>query len=164
MKLRELFENSQYKIYCDLDGVLADFERGVKKLTGKYPHEQSKKDMWNAIYSIPNFFQTLDWIPEGRNLWNYIKGWNPTILTGLPASENGAQQKQLWCAEHLGRNVPVIVCRSADKQRYAEPNAILIDDRNDNIAQWKAQGGIGILHRTWPKTLNQLQKLGITPL
>jgi hypothetical protein len=164
MKLRELLENPQYKIYCDLDGVLADFDKGVKKLTGKYPHEQPSKDMWKAIYSVPDFFQSLDWIPEGKNLWNYIKAWNPAILTGLPASADGAKQKQFWCANHLGGNVPVIVCRSVDKQKYADQMSVLIDDRKDNIVQWRAMGGIGILHQTLPKTLTQLQKIGITPL
>ncbi len=161
MKLVELFEQPQYQIYCDLDGVLAAFDAGVKQLTGRYPHELNKKDMWEAIYSIPNFFESLPWIPEGKTLWNYIKPLNPIILTGLPASSNGEQQKRIWCAAHLGNNVPVIVCKSKDKQQYAQPNAVLIDDRNDNIMQWKAAGGIGILHRTLPKTLVQLRKLQI---
>jgi hypothetical protein len=165
MKLNELLAvTPKFRICCDLDGVLVAFSDGVKRLTKKYPHEQNKKDMWNAIYSVPDFFETLDWTPEGRTLWNYIKSWNPTIITGLPASSNGEQQKRVWCANHLGSNVPVIVCRSKDKQKYAGSTVVLIDDRNDNIAQWKAAGGIGILHKTLPKTLAQLQKLGITPL
>ena len=162
MRLEELFNSSsQYQIFVDLDGVLAGFDTGIKQLTGKYPYELKKKDMWDAVYSIPDFFEKLPWTPEGRTLWNYIKPLNPTVLTGLPQSPTGEQQKRKWCAQHLGTSVPVIVCPSKDKQKYAGTGTVLIDDRNDNIMQWKAAGGIGILHRTLPKTLERLRKLRI---
>ena len=42
IKLKELLEeieNNKYTIYCDLDGVLVDFDKGYKDLTGKLPNE-----------------------------------------------------------------------------------------------------------------------------
>ncbi len=49
------------KIYCDMDGVLADFERGVKKICGITSpsqnggeHEPGYDDeMWDAIKKTP---------------------------------------------------------------------------------------------------------------
>ena len=38
---------------------------------------------------------------------------------------------------------------------------ILIDDRSDNIAAWKAAGGIGILYKSTEQVTNELSKLGL---
>ena len=37
--LREEETASHYKIYCDMDGVLVDFEKGYKDLTGRTARE-----------------------------------------------------------------------------------------------------------------------------
>jgi hypothetical protein len=37
---------------------------------------------------------------------------------------------------------------------------VLIDDYPQNIQQWKAEGGIGILHVSASQTIAQLKKLG----
>ena len=159
MKLAELADHrNKLHIFQDLDGCLVAFDEGVKKLTGKYPNELHKKDMWRAIYSIPDFFEKLDWEKDGKELWNAINQYHPVILSGLPSGRNGKQQKETWCAQHLGKDVPVIVCPSKDKQMYAKPGYILIDDRNDNVERWKAAGGIGILHRSTNQTLEELEE------
>ena len=54
-----------------------------------------------------------------------------------------------------------ILAAADKKQNYAKGNRILIDDRPDNIAQWKSQGGIGILHTSAQDTIKQLQNLGL---
>ena len=47
------------------------------------------------------------------------------------------------------------------KAEYAGKNRILIDDRQDTIDRWNANGGIGILHTSTANTIKQLQKLGL---
>ena len=37
---------------------------------------------------------------------------------------------------------------------------LLIDDLPKNIAEWKAAGGTGILHKSVGQTIAQLKKLG----
>ena len=50
------------KIYFDLDGVLADFRRGVRDLCGMDPVRRTKKTatgddaMWEAIKKVANFY------------------------------------------------------------------------------------------------------------
>ena len=44
---------------------------------------------------------------------------------------------------------------------YSGINKILIDDRPDNIEQWRSKGGIGILHTNTADTLKQLQAYGL---
>jgi hypothetical protein len=146
-------------LWLDLDGCLCAFDEGVKKLTGKYPADLAKKDMWKAIYSIPDFFESLNWESDGQQLWHAVKQYHPTILTGVPSGSNGKQQKERWCAKHLGDTVPVLVVPSKDKHLYAKEGYVLIDDRNDIIEAWKRAGGIGILHRTTVRTLGELSRI-----
>jgi hypothetical protein len=40
-------------LYCDLDGVLADFEEGVKERMNKYPNDLNKTLMWKTLRSTP---------------------------------------------------------------------------------------------------------------
>jgi len=46
--------------------------------------------------------------------------------------------------KYLG-NPPTII--NYQKQKWATPTSILIDDRKDFITKWEAAGGIGILHK-----------------
>jgi hypothetical protein len=48
----------------------------------------------------------------------------------------------MWAKDNLSPNPKVIFAYSADKQRYANPNSILIDDKKSNIKEWIASGGI----------------------
>jgi hypothetical protein len=57
--------------------------------------------------------------------------------------------------------VKLTLAQSFNKKNYAEPNHILIDDRLSNIEQWRAAGGIGILHTSSDETITQLKKLGL---
>ena len=47
-----------------------------------------------------------------------------------------------------------------DKQDYKR---ILIDDTPKKIIEWKAAGGIGILHKSYRQTVKELKKLDIIP-
>ena len=50
------------KLFLDLDGVLADFDRGVHGVTGRRPEELPLKTMWAALSRAPRFFETLTWL------------------------------------------------------------------------------------------------------
>jgi hypothetical protein len=47
---------------------------------------------------------------------------------------------------------------SKDKQNYIKDKDILIDDCEQNIQRWEAEGGIGILHTSAEDTIQQLKK------
>ncbi len=63
--------------------------------------------------------------------------------------------------DDLSINQKLILHSAEQKQEFANPNAILIDDRPSNIEQWRAKGGIGILHTSADETIEQLKKLGL---
>ena len=165
-KIAMLAEGSQqYKVYCDMDGVIVDFERGYNDLTGKEaPGVHStydKTDFWSAITKAGSkFWADLHWMSDGKELWNYIKQYSPKLLTAPSREKSSEIGKQEWIDKHLP-GTPVIFKQAKDKKDLAEPNAILIDDRKDNIQQWIDAGGIGILHTSTESTIKQLQKLGL---
>src|ERR1044071_4661041 len=103
------------RLFLDLDGVLADVDRGVLALTGKHPHQQSRREMWRAVARAPDFFAELAFTRDGRRLWEFCRPLDPTILTGLPHGGWAAPQKRRWVARMLGPDVPVITCMSRDK-------------------------------------------------
>ena len=81
------------KIYFDLDGVLADFDRGVMELAGFNRNGATggsdiKDDgMWQAIAGVPNFYDKLELMPGAKEMFNSIYkkyGDKVEILTGIP--------------------------------------------------------------------------------
>jgi len=164
----------EYKIYCDLDGVLADFAKGVKDIL-KLEHDEEKyeadpqyrKKMWKAVddytKSGGRLWQELDLMPDAMVLWKYIIRYSNTeILTATGDSKYDAcKQKNVWVPKHLG-NVEINCVRAAvEKSQFAADNHILIDDKEKAIKPWIAAGGIGILHTSADNTIKKLKKLGL---
>jgi len=157
-------KKNQYKIYCDMDGVIVDFEDGYERLTGKNikgNHVKGDSDFWQPISDAgANFWINLKWMSDGEKLWKYIKNYSPSILSAPSREKSSRVGKEIW----VRNNIPgteLILKPAPEKQELAEPNAILIDDRKDNIQQWKDAGGIGILHTSANNTIKQLQELGL---
>jgi len=134
-------------VFCDLDGVLADFEQGVINKFKKRPDEINQSLMWGVINKSNSFFENLPWMPKGKELWEQIKKYDPIILTGVPqGSKTASEQKRRWCARELGADVHVITCATKDKANYCVRDSVLIDDRTDNINNWKGQFGKFVLY------------------
>ena len=103
--------------------------------------------MWGVINKSNDFFETLPWMPKGRELWTQIEKYNPIILTGVPRGNSTAiEQKIKWCQRELGPNIQVITCATKDKPNYCLTDSILIDDRTDNLNAWNDKGGKFILY------------------
>ena len=139
-----------YKIYCDMDGVLTDFQVRFEHYTGMSPKEYEDKHgtarFWNVIDVEVGitFWAEMPWMPQGRELWNFISPYKPDLLTSPSKDNNSRLGKNLWVRNNLNPPPKVIFSYSADKQRYANENSILIDDKKSNINEWAARGGIAL--------------------
>ena len=160
--LPEQKDKPPYKIYCDMDGVLTNFESRFEHYSGMHPQDYEKKYGLPAFWELIDvkigvkFWIGMDWMPDGKELWDFVKDHNPTILTGLPIGKWAAPQKKAWCVNKLGTNIPVITCMSKDKHLYCSPGDILIDDRESTRKSWEEAGGIFILHTSAEESINQL--------
>jgi cytidyltransferase-like protein len=157
-------EDPKYKIYVDMDGVLVDFDGGYEKLTGmttRAADEKGPEFFWKPISKAgAKWWITLNWMPDGKQLWDYVKKYNPELLSAPSREEASKMGKRIW----VKRELPGVklILRSADKkQEFASPNSILIDDREKNIEQWKSAGGVGILHTDAASTIKKLKELGL---
>ena len=156
-------EKIDYKIYCDMDGVLADFESGYEKLTGVDLKGEFQKgdDFWEPISKAGvGFWAGLKWMPDGQKLWDYLKPYKPDLLSAPSREDSSRIGKHVW-VKHKIPGTKLILRYAKQKQELATPESILIDDRQVNIDQWEAAGGIGILHTSADNTISKLKELGL---
>lgn len=171
--LKELLE--KYKLYLDLDGVFCDFDKKVCELMNE-PFDQKlydkdmkfRKRMWSAIIQHSKegneFWYNLEPTHDAHILWEYVKEYNPQVLTATGRNRvlSARKQKLKWCSEYFGPDMIVNTVEDAeDKAIFSGPGIILIDDRMKAIEPWREAGGIGILHTDAVNTIRQLKELGI---
>lgn len=163
VKLIDLLESTDkgYTIYCDLDGVLCDFEGAFKELSNgvafrSYISQHGDAAAWKVISDTGyKFWATLGWTKDGKELWRAIKKYKPIILSAPSQDPLSIVGKRMWVKKHLG-TVKAIYVPAKRKQEYANKHSILIDDYERNISQWETKGGIAIHHTTTSTTLKKL--------
>lgn len=141
-----MIPHPKLQVYLDLDGVFADFAKRVKHLTGKHPDRLDKNHLWRIINMDKRFFAELELIEGCMALWEATKDLEPIFLTGAPSTPTFHEQKKEWVARIFGPEFTVHVVPRKLKQEYSGPGKVLIDDMQENIDQWNARGGHGILH------------------
>ena len=93
IKEEETSSSPQYKIYCDMDGVLVDFDKGYDQLTGKPTHHvdvQGKQEFWdtfkqglaNKKMSEKDYWANLEW--TSISLMCRFLLSNPFSMTPIP--------------------------------------------------------------------------------
>ena len=141
------------------------FEDGFKEIFGMSPSSYEQKygrpEVVAKIESLDvNFWNNIKWLQNGKALWNYIKKYNPTIITA-PSSKASEIGKRKWVNYNLGAHVPIIFAKADKKANYSGEDKILIDDITSTIYQWIDKGGIGIHFISVGDTINKLKKLGL---
>ena len=160
--------------YFDMDGVLADFKRGVKEICGITPPMQdasmTKEDddaMWEKIREADHFYAKLPLMPRAKELFSYVYsnyGSNCRILTAVPKPKRNipeaGEDKKQWVHEQLAEDIEINIVLKEEKKNYCEgKHCILIDDYKENIEAWEAMGGTGILFVDAEETLNMVKKV-----
>jgi len=159
------------KIYFDMDGVLADFDYAARRFNMSGNLNQSSRNLssdslaqkfarWRAIEADRNFWADIP-VMDGifALLDEASKHGELFVLSSAPSAKNFAggvsyvdfveSQKRAWIARHMSMcfdSAHVIVTRIAKEKRISPTqNDILIDDRVENVADWIAAGGQGII-------------------
>jgi 5'(3')-deoxyribonucleotidase len=125
-------------IYCDMDGVLADFDK-VKNAVAIYKTE-------------PNFFYDLEPINENVNAIKKLiaKDYLVKILSKSP-HEKADSDKRKWLEKYLPeiKDENIIFARPHETKisfvnELEKSFSLLLDDYEKNIQEWRNENGIAI--------------------
>lgn len=164
------------KIYFDMDGVLADFGRGIREFCGMDLPEQDgmgskgqDEIMWRRVRDTAHFYDRLELMPGAKELFDELYsryGDRCEILSAIPKKERGiigaGDDKTRWVHRLLADDIVVNIVYKEDKPDYCTgPGCILIDDLQGNIDAWNELGGTGIRFTSADECRAKLCELGI---
>lgn len=161
---------NNYTIFCDQDGVLAQFIEGASLAHNRplpygpsYPNSYGIWDtekLWNisanefwAPLEGPTFWEELTEYPEALDLINLcerVVGRDQlAILTSPSLSPYCVTGKRKWVKARWPWLEKNMIFTSA-KRFLARGTSILIDDRDKNLEDWQEAGGLAIQYpRPW---------------
>ena len=162
------------KIYLDMDGVLADFERGVLELADMVPTPlNGERDpgyddrMWAAVGKVDHFYGSLAPMPGAKAFFDALRdryGDACEILTGIPKPRRNIlyarEDKLEWVKRELSPDIVVnVVLREQKPEFCTGPDCVLIDDSQRNIRDWERMGGTGIVFTDPDQALEALSRI-----
>lgn len=153
------------KVFIDMDGVIADFEKRYFEKFGVTPETtRNKKNFGNYFDTFINDgeFAKLDKMPDTDLLISYLNSLSiPKEILSSTASPEWhsmiAPQKYFWLNKNKISYPANFVPGKKHKSKYATPDSVLIDDTESVIEAWNKAGGIGILHTDAISTIAMLK-------
>lgn len=173
---RELMkeEEQNYKIYVDMDGVIADFDARFRDLSGMAPRDfeakYGKKAFWDLIdeENKVKFWVGIPPMPGASELISFVAKHDYEMLTAPSIKKQSRLGKNLWIRNHTGDifpSKPRVNFKAAKEKHLIKPQLtsfdILIDDKASTIDSWNAAGGTGILYQSASQVISKLKKLGL---
>jgi hypothetical protein len=117
--------------------------------------------MFRVMKDNRKFWMNLKWAPEGKQLWDYIKDYNPIILS-RPTDLQSVIGKKKWVKDNLnlkGERVQIRYNKTPYAQ-YQNKIGILIDDFQTNTIPFIDAGGQAILYKNVDEAILELKKYG----
>lgn len=167
------------RILVDLDDVIADFTGAACRLHGwdRKEIDEKRRGRWNLAelqgIELHEFWKPITY--EGESFWiglqslpwaeellalveNTTSDWHIiTAPSRCPTSHGG---KVKWMKRYFGKTFDRFAI-TPHKEIFAQPHVLLIDDREENIANFESAGGLGI---TFPTAGNSQYQLAANPM
>lgn len=154
-------------VFLDVDGILANFRKGIHDAFVKpyyYPTLSSKWKFWddwpevtfemvNAVCDT-SFWKHLEWTEDGMDILQLIIGKFQSkqiylLTTPMPNVESPTG-KWMWVHQHLPEFYKRTIITQAPKHLLARPDTLLVDDKDENVKGFVKAGGQGLLvPRAW---------------
>lgn len=168
------------EIYLDMDETIVDWMKGADEAlervgkpkwndsywTDNYTPDEAEKIKWDILNSTPQFWENLDFLPDGKALWNYVKKYKPHILSACGTLAKTCKAgKMRWLAKHLGMSNlgDIHLVKRSQKKDFAVvkgKQTVLIDDFLKNCQEYVNHGGLAIQRTTTPEVIRRLKRLG----
>lgn len=158
------------KIFCDMDGVLTDFNKKYTEMFGKSPAEvradkerKQYSEFWHKFVDRSGF-EKLDWHEGGQELIHFLEripNVQICILTsagGFDRHNEVQYQKCEWLDQRMIDWPVVVVPGRRYKSGFASGDAFMIDDTPDVISGFCNNGGSGIIHTNTADTIKALER------
>ena len=167
--------NKDYIIYFDVDDTLTNYSENLstvmvndKETNEKRPIKASDTannlDFWLNAKPLPG---VKEMVKFAQNNFNQVK-----ILSAVPELSKAKKEetgerfyeapikgKTEWLNRNVGPIEKIWVKSGKEKDVYAKPNTVLVDDKMDNIKYFEQAGGIGILFDNSQNVINKLKQL-----
>ena len=154
-------------VFLDMDGVLADFFRAFADWAGvNHWKELTEEELAEELDRIigSDFFANIPKTPSCDQIIQLALGFSGSYsILSSPLrndEENTIIQKKIWIQNNLSP-LPeeiFIVREKSPFAQYQGTKNILIDDRPDNIIQWKEAGGFGIRYQANKDDIELIEK------
>jgi hypothetical protein len=151
------------RVRLDSDGVVAAFAEEIERRLGFRPGDPAADTaaMWAWVAATPGFWEGLDLLPGAMELWEFVRPYAPSFLTGVGSDPAACRAgKKAFFLERFRCRAAVVV-ESSRKAEFCRPGDILVDDSRKNVDAWEAAGGIGVLHADAASTVAALRALGL---
>ena len=164
------------RIFIKLDGVLADFRRGVMEMchmdtivvSGENEKDHENR-MWEEIRKVEHFYNKLEFVPGAKEMFDLIYdryGKRCEIIISLPLP----RRKIIGCRadeiEWVRRNLSEDIKLNIESPLYfhnlcSGSNCVLITDNEKSIKDWEIYEGTGILFTNAHVTIETLKEKGL---
>lgn len=148
------------RIYLDMDGVIADFDKAFKNLTGQEPKDFEEKHgqvaFWSEIYETRNFFLNMPAFDYLAEMVGILSGMcQKLVILSSPSKTNESlciAEKRAWLDRNIGIWQPAIFER--DKHIYSRQGCLLIDDTQKKVDKFNQGEGEAYLFTSFSKFLD----------
>jgi 5'(3')-deoxyribonucleotidase len=154
-------------IYCDLDGVIANFVDGaIEAAALPLTHDDvarwnffepymSQEHFWTCIHAHTYFWEDLPVYPWAHELVEALRSFGDVVFCSDPSHDDEAASGKIkWLKRHgfIGRCSQSFVL-TAEKWRLSMQNTVLVDDSNINCQNFamrmEAEGEAIVFPQRW---------------